>query len=101
MSFSFIYSARPGTPAADLPDDTSEEIKKRRLALLQQRILQFAQDISRKMVGNTERVLVNGYSKKDPGQLSGRTENNRVVNFRCDNPALIGKFADIIQYTTE
>ena len=48
------------------------------------------------MVGNTERVLVTGYSKKDPGQLSGRTENNRVVNFRCDQPELIGKFADIL-----
>lgn len=95
-SFSFIYSPRPGTPAADLPDDTPETTKKQRLSLLQQRILQFAQDISRKMVGNTESVLVTGYSKKDPGQLSGRTENNRVVNFRCDNPALIGKFADIL-----
>ena len=63
---------------------------------LKTRITQQAQDISRKMVGNTERVLVSGYSKKDPGQLSGRTENNRVVNFRCDDPALIGKFADIL-----
>lgn len=95
-SFSFIYSPRPGTPAADLPDDTSEEVKKQRLAILQQRITQQAQEISRRMVGNTERVLVTGYSKKDPGQLSGRTENNRVVNFRCDNPDLIGHFADIL-----
>ncbi len=94
-SFSFIYSARPGTPAADLPDDTPEEMKKQRLQLLQQRINQQAFEISRKMVGNTERVLVTGYSKKDPGQLSGRTENNRVVNFTCDTPELIGKFADI------
>ncbi|MFL0795897.1 MAG: tRNA (N6-isopentenyl adenosine(37)-C2)-methylthiotransferase MiaB [Cellvibrionaceae bacterium] len=94
-SFSFIYSARPGTPAADLPDDTPEEVKKQRLQLLQQRINQQAFEISRKMVGNTERVLVTGYSKKDPGQLSGRTENNRVVNFTCDTPELIGKFADI------
>ncbi|MFL0804145.1 MAG: tRNA (N6-isopentenyl adenosine(37)-C2)-methylthiotransferase MiaB [Agarilytica sp.] len=95
-SFSFIYSPRPGTPAADMQDDTDEATKKSRLKILQQRILQQAQDISRKMVGNTESVLVTGYSKKDPGQLSGRTENNRVVNFRCDTPELIGKFADIL-----
>ncbi len=95
-SFSFIYSPRPGTPASDLPDDTPMAVKKERLKILQTRITQQAQDISRKMVGNTERVLVSGYSKKDPGQLSGRTENNRVVNFRCDDPALIGKFADIL-----
>ncbi|KZZ09648.1 tRNA (N6-isopentenyl adenosine(37)-C2)-methylthiotransferase MiaB, partial [Oleiphilus sp. HI0078] len=82
-SFSFIYSARPGTPAADLPDETSEEVKKQRLQILQQRILQQAQDISRKMVGNTERILVTGFSKKDPGELQGRTENNRVVNFKA------------------
>ncbi len=96
MSFSFIYSPRPGTPAADLPDTTPEAVKKERLALLQQRINQQAQDIARKMVGNVERVLVSGYSKKDPGQLSGRTENNRVVNFRSDQAELIGKFADIL-----
>ncbi len=95
-SFSFIYSPRPGTPAADMADDTPEALKKQRLQLLQQRILQHAQSISRHMVGNTERVLVTGYSKKDPGQLCGRTENNRVVNFRCDRPELIGKFADIL-----
>jgi tRNA-2-methylthio-N6-dimethylallyladenosine synthase len=96
LSFSFIYSPRPGTPAADLPDDTPEDVKKQRLKLLQQRINQQAQRIARNMVGNTERVLVTGYSKKDPGQLSGRTENNRVVNFRADNADLIGKFADIL-----
>jgi len=96
MSFSFIYSPRPGTPAADLPDGTPDSVKKERLSLLQQRINQQSQEISRKMVGNTERVLVTGYSKKDPGQLSGRTENNRVVNFRCDQPQLINKFADIL-----
>ena len=95
-SFSFIYSPRPGTPAADLPDDTPMKLKKQRLALLQQRILQQAFDISRKMVGNTERVLVTGFSKKDPGQLSGRTENNRVVNFRCDDASLVGSFVDIV-----
>ncbi|BFM14892.1 tRNA (N6-isopentenyl adenosine(37)-C2)-methylthiotransferase MiaB [Maricurvus nonylphenolicus] len=96
MSFSFIYSPRPGTPASDLPDDTPAEVKKERLQILQQRINQQAVEISRRMVGNTERVLVTGYSKKDPGQLAGRTENNRVVNFRCDQPELIGKFADIL-----
>jgi len=95
-SYSFIYSARPGTPAADFPDDTPEEVKKHRLAILQDRLIQQAMAISRRMVGNTERILVSGYSRKDPGQLSGRTENNRVVNFRSDNPDLIGKFADVL-----
>ena len=95
-SFSFIYSPRPGTPAADLPDETEPSLKKQRLQILQQRILQQAMEISRRMVGNTERVLVTGFSKKDPGQLSGRTENNRVVNFRSSNTKLIGKFADIL-----
>ncbi len=94
-SYSFIYSPRPGTPAADLPDDTPEETKKLRLKILQDRLIQQAMAISRRMVGNVERVLVTGYSKKDPGQLSGRTENNRVVNFRTDDVDLIGKFADI------
>jgi tRNA-2-methylthio-N6-dimethylallyladenosine synthase len=94
-SFSFIYSRRPGTPAADLPDDVSEETKKARLQILQDRISAQAMQISRRMVGTTQRILVNGYAKKDPGQLSGRTENNRVVNFRCDNPELIGHFADV------
>ena len=96
MSFSFIYSARPGTPAADLIDDTSAEKKKQRLKILQDRINQQAMAISRRMVGKQERILVTGYSKKDPGQLSGRTENNRVVNFRCDRPELIGHFATIL-----
>jgi tRNA-2-methylthio-N6-dimethylallyladenosine synthase len=95
MSFSFIYSARPGTPAADLPDDVPMEVKKQRLAILQQRITQNVQDISRKMVGSTQRILVDGFSKKDPRQLKGRTENNRVVNFRSDDTDLIGKFVDI------
>ncbi len=95
-SYSFVYSPRPGTPAADLPDDTPEETKKMRLKILQDRLIQQAMAISRRMVGNTERILVTGYSKKDPGQLSGRTENNRVVNFRADDTDLIGKFADIV-----
>jgi tRNA-2-methylthio-N6-dimethylallyladenosine synthase len=94
-SFSFIYSQRPGTPAADLDDDTPEEEKKRRLSILQHRIIQNAQGISRRMVGTTQRILVDGISKKDPGQLQGRTENNRVVNFRHDDDDLIGKFVDV------
>ncbi len=94
-SFSFIYSARPGTPAAELPDDVPLAVKKERLRLLQQRISQNAQDISRKMVGSTQRILVDGFSKKDPGQLKGRTENNRVVNFACDDIDLIGDFVDV------
>ncbi|GED21443.1 tRNA (N6-isopentenyl adenosine(37)-C2)-methylthiotransferase MiaB [Halomonas halmophila] len=96
VSFSFVYSARPGTPAADLPDETPEDVKKQRLAILQERINQQAMQISRRMVGTTERVLVTGFSSKDPGQLSGRTENNRVVNFRAPNPTeLIGYFVDL------
>jgi tRNA-2-methylthio-N6-dimethylallyladenosine synthase len=93
-SFSFIYSERPGTPAASLPDDVPMETKKTRLALLQQRINQQAQDISRKMVGSVQRILVSRTSRKDPGQLAGRTENNRVVNFKGDT-ALIGTFVDL------
>nr|WP_101757567.1 tRNA (N6-isopentenyl adenosine(37)-C2)-methylthiotransferase MiaB [Oceanicoccus sp. KOV_DT_Chl] len=94
-SFSFIYSARPGTPAAELADDTPEATKKERLQLLQQRILQHAQQISRQMVGNQERILVTGVSRKDPGQLQGRTENNRVVNFSATDQSLIGGFATV------
>ncbi len=95
ISYSFIYSRRPGTPAADIPDTVTDETKKLRLKRLQDRITQNAQLISRQMVGSTQRILVNSYSKKDPGMLSGRTENNRVVNFKCDDPNLIGNFADI------
>ncbi len=96
VSFSFVYSARPGTPASDLADDTPEDVKKQRLKILQTRINQQAMDISRKMVGNTKRVLVTGVSKKDPGQLQGRTENNRVVNFACTDHSLIGDFTDVL-----
>lgn len=94
-SFSFIYSARPGTPASDLPDNTPDEVKKQRLQILQTRITQMAMEISRRMVGTTETVLVTGISKKDPGQLQGRTENNRVVNFRTHDHSLIGEFVDL------
>ena len=95
-SFSFVYSSRPGTPAADLEDDTPEDVKKQRLQLLQHRINQQAQRISRNMVGNREHVLVTGVSRKDPGQLQGRTENNRVVNFSSLDQSLIGNFADVM-----
>ena len=94
-SFSFIYSARPGTPASDLQDTTPEAVKKQRLQILQTRITQMAMEISRRMVGNTETVLVTGVSKKDPGQLQGRTENNRVVNFSTHDHSLIGQFVDV------
>jgi len=94
-SFSFIYSARPGTPAADLNDDTPESVKKERLHILQGRIAQQAQQISARMVGTRQRILVAGFAKKDPGQLSGRTENNRVVNFACTQTELIGQFVDV------
>ncbi|ASU15158.1 tRNA (N6-isopentenyl adenosine(37)-C2)-methylthiotransferase MiaB [Actinobacillus pleuropneumoniae] len=94
MSFSFIYSARPGTPAADLPDDISEEEKKARLARLQQRINHQAMQFSRAMLGTEQRVLVEGPSKKDIMELTGRTENNRIVNFQ-GTPDMIGKFVDI------
>lgn len=95
-SYSFIYSARPGTPAASLPDETPESVKKERLAILQQRIFNNAQQIGRQMVGTTQRVLVSGFSRKNPGQLQGRTENNRVVNFNSTDTNLIGQFADVV-----
>ncbi len=94
-SFSFIYSARPGTPASDLPDETPMEVKKQRLHILQGRIAQQAAAISQAMVGTNQRILVTGVAKKDPGQLSGRTENNRVVNFSCNDHSLIGEFVDV------
>ena len=95
-SFSFIYSKRPGTPASDMADDVTEEVKKQRLKILQDRINQQVMQISRRLVGSTQKILVTGYSKKDPGQLAGRTECNRVVNFRCADPHLIGHFADVV-----
>jgi len=94
-SFSFIYSARPGTPAAELKDDTDMEVKKQRLQILQGRIAQQASAIAAEMVGSEQRILVTGVSKKDPGQLSGRTENNRVVNFSSSDRDLIGDFATV------
>lgn len=94
MSFSFIYSARPGTPAADIPDDVSGEEKKQRLYVLQQRINNQAAQYSRAMLGTEQRVLVEGPSKKDLMELTGRTETNRIVNF-VGTPDMIGKFVDI------
>ncbi len=95
QSFSFIYSARPGTPAASLPDDTPLQVKKHRLARLQALINKQAFKISQDMVGSRQRILVEGYSKKDSKQLAGRTENNRVVNFD-GHPRLIGQFVDVV-----
>ena len=94
-SFSFIYSARPGTPAASLADDTPLEVKKERLAALQAQINEQAAAISQAMVNTRQRILVEGPSKKDPKQLFGRTENNRVVNFD-GHPRLIGRFVDVM-----
>ena len=93
-SFSFIYSARPGTPAAGLPDPVPLGVKRERLARLQARISELARDVSEAMVGRRYPVLVDGPSKKDPGELRGRTENNRVVNFPGP-PDLAGTFADV------
>ena len=93
-SFSFIYSPRPGTPAAGYPDDVPLSVKKERLQRLQARLNESAAAISRAMVGSVQRVLVERPSRKDPAMLAGRTENNRVVNFA--GPArLIGQFADV------
>ena len=94
LSFSFIYSARPGTPAADLPDDISEETKKQRLQILQDRITQQALRIARQMLGSEQRILVEGPSKKNPMELRGRTENNRIVNFVAPHH-VIGQFVDV------
>jgi tRNA-2-methylthio-N6-dimethylallyladenosine synthase len=95
QSFSFIYSRRPGTPAASLPDDVSAEEKQRRLSILQARINAQAMEISRRMVGTVQRVLVERPARKDAQQLAGRTENMRWVNF--DGPhSLINNFADVL-----
>ncbi len=95
QSFSFIYSARPGTPAGSFADDTPMSVKKERLQILQTRINQQAAEISRAMIGTTQRVLVEKPSKKDPRQLSGRTENMRWVNFD-GGAGLIGQFVDVV-----
>lgn len=94
-SFSFVYSKRPGTPASDLEDNTPEDVKKKRLAILQDRIIQNAQQIGRRMVGKVETILVVSVSNKDPGKLMGRSENNRSVYFHSDDHSLIGKFVKV------
>ncbi|MFT7687301.1 MAG: tRNA-2-methylthio-N6-dimethylallyladenosine synthase [Candidatus Azotimanducaceae bacterium] len=94
-SFSFIYSPRPGTPAADIPDDTDESVHKARLKTLQNHIINNTMRFSRAMVGSVQRALVTGVSRRDPGQLQARTENNRVVNFTANDPGLIGQFVDL------
>ena len=94
-SFSFIYSPRPGTPAANLPDDTPLAEKKRRLAALQAQLRTQAARHAERMVGSRQRVLVTGASKRDPGELAGRTQNNRVVNFPAADAAAVGGFATV------
>jgi tRNA-2-methylthio-N6-dimethylallyladenosine synthase len=94
-SFSFIFSARPGTPAAQLPDPTPSEVKAQRLARLQGRLGEMRAAISGRMLGTTQRVLVEGPSRKDTRQLTGRTQDNRVVNFADDDQTLIGRFVDV------
>ena len=94
QSFSFAYSKRPGTPAAELLDQVSEEVKKERLLILQEQLNQQAKAISESMLGTVQRVLVEGYSKKDDTKLTGRTESNRIVNFEGPE-ALIGEFVHL------
>ena len=93
-SFSFIYSPRPGTPAAYLPDDVDLEVKKQRLARLQDRLNQLTMDISTAMIGSVQRILVERPSRKNPKEMAGRTENNRVVNFEASND-ILGQFVDV------
>ena len=93
-SFSFLYSPRPGTPAADLPDATPQAVKAGRLMRLQAKIEAQAQAISEKMVGTEQRILVEGASKKDAAELAGRTDNNRIVNF-AGSPRLVGRFVEV------
>lgn len=95
FSYSFIYSARPGTPAAELADDISDDVKKQRLKKLKTRLDEMTQDISKGMVDTVQSVLVDGVSKKNPLQMTGRTENNRVVNFTA-HPRLVGQFVDVL-----
>ncbi len=95
FSYSFIYSARPGTPASDFPDDTPGEVKKVRLKRLQTRLDEMTKAISNSMVDTVQTVLVEGLSKKNQLQVTGRTENNRVVNF-IGHPRLAGQFVDVL-----
>ena len=94
QSFSFIYSKRPGTPAANMPDECPDGVKKERLQILQTRVNQLATDISASMVGSLQHILVEGPSRKNADELCGRTENNRVVNF-AGEPSSIGQFVNV------
>jgi tRNA-2-methylthio-N6-dimethylallyladenosine synthase len=94
MSFSYLFSPRPGTPAAEMPDDTPPEVKSARLARLQARIDELEHAVNSTMLGTVQRVLVEGLSKKDMQELAGRTANNRVVNFR-GSPGMIGRFVEV------
>ena len=93
-SYSFLYSPRPGTPAAEFADDTPQQVKQQRLARLQALIERQARAINEAMVGSTQRVLVEGAAKKDPGELCGRNDNNRMVNF-AGPPQLAGRLVDV------
>jgi tRNA-2-methylthio-N6-dimethylallyladenosine synthase len=93
-AFSFIYSPRPGTPAATLADDTPYEVKLERLQRLQKRLQGFSEEYSRAMLGTRQRVLVEGRARKNPAELAGRTENNRVVNFQ-GSTALMGRYVEV------
>ena len=96
ISFSFVYSPRPGTPAASLPDETPLAEKKARLARLQAQLRRQAAAHAEAMVGTEQRVLVTSVSKRDAGQLAARTENNRVVNFNASDRDMIGTFANVV-----
>jgi tRNA-2-methylthio-N6-dimethylallyladenosine synthase len=93
-SFCFVYSRRPGTPAAEIPDDTPADVKLARLARLQERITAHAGRISEGMVGTSQRILVEGASRRNATELSGRTANNRMVSFP-GAPGLAGRFVDV------
>src|SRR5690606_14801586 len=94
QSFSFIYSRRPGTPAADLPDEVPDQVKHARLSRLQAHINAYSAGISRATAGSGQKVLVTGPSRKDPNELTGKTENMRSVNF-AGHPRLVGQFVDV------
>ncbi|BAU47161.1 (dimethylallyl)adenosine tRNA methylthiotransferase [Sulfurifustis variabilis] len=94
-AFSFLYSPRPGTPAADLPDPVPLGIKQHRLVRLQRRVAELAARAGRRMVGTRQRILVEGVAPRGQGRLSGRTANNRVVNFEAEDRELIGRFVDV------
>ena len=94
-SFSFVYSRRPGTPAADLTDDTPQQVKLERLQRLQARINEQANEVAHGMVGSVQRILVEGMSRRNALELAGRTENNRIVNF--EGPThLVGQMIDVV-----